>query len=191
MNAIMTIDFEASCLPRHGRSFPIEVGVSDLAGRTQAWLIRPHPVWQGWGWTAEAEGLHGLSRRQIEGEGLPAAIVLQNLAAAVRGHALEADSDLDARWLRTLALALALALAAGAVEPFRVGQVSGLLDAWQATPERAADAMRAADRMTRERHRAAADARWLALVLEGLRPRDGSVPRREMTQGSEPVGVAA
>jgi hypothetical protein len=182
--AIMTIDFEASCLPRHGRSFPIEVGVSDLAGRTQAWLIRPHPVWHGWEWTAEAEGLHGLSRRQVEREGLPAAVVLQNLAAAVRGHAVVADSDLDARWLRTLALA------AGAVETFHVGHVSGLLDAWQVTPERAADAMRAADRMTCERHRAAADARWLALVLEGLSP-DGLFYQGAAMRYSEPVRVAA
>nr|MEC6700676.1 hypothetical protein [Sphingobium sp. SJ10-10] len=36
----VTIDFEVSCLPHHGRSFPIEVGIADSQG-SRAWLIRP------------------------------------------------------------------------------------------------------------------------------------------------------
>ena len=55
----MAIDFEASCLPRHGRSFPIEVGIAG-GGIARSWIIRPHAAWAGWDWTAEAEALHGL-----------------------------------------------------------------------------------------------------------------------------------
>jgi hypothetical protein len=44
--------------------------------------------------------------------------------------------------------------------------------------------------MTCERHRAAADARWLALVLEGLSP-DGLFYQGAAMRYSEPVRVAA
>jgi hypothetical protein len=180
---VVTIDFEASCLPRHGRSFPIEVGVSDLQGRSRAWLIRPHDDWRDWGWTDEAERLHRLSRDRLQQDGLPAATVLRELTATVRGCQVVADSDLDAHWLRTLTAA------AGATQSFKVGHVSALLDAWRTTPEAAADAMLAADRLTRERHRAGPDARWLALVLDALRPREASA--FESPGGRRPTSTRA
>ena len=37
---IVTIDFEASCLPQRGRSYPIEVGIAGNKG-SLAWLIQP------------------------------------------------------------------------------------------------------------------------------------------------------
>ena len=37
---IIAIDFEASCLPRHGRSYPIEVGVAG-DGIERSWIIAP------------------------------------------------------------------------------------------------------------------------------------------------------
>ncbi len=86
----MAIDFEASCLPRHGRSFPIEVGIAG-GGIARSWIIRPHAAWTGWDWTAEAEALHGLSRARIEAEGEPADLVLAQLAAAVAGCRVVAD----------------------------------------------------------------------------------------------------
>jgi hypothetical protein len=100
---ILTLDFEASCLPKHGRSFPIEVGISDLRGVSRSWLIQPHDSWRTWAWTAEAERLHGLDRGQLEREGLPADQVLAALAGAVDGAYVVADCDLDADWLKTLA----------------------------------------------------------------------------------------
>jgi hypothetical protein len=163
---IMAIDFEASCLPKHGRSFPIEVGVCDLAGTSRAWLIRPHDHWRDWTWTEEAQALHGITRARLETDGFPADEVLTELSAVVRGCQVVADSDLDIEWLKTLAAA------ARKLATFKVDHVAVLLDAWNVTPERAADAMRAADRQTTVRHRAGPDARWLALVLDGLRPAD-------------------
>src|SRR3546814_5436437 len=62
---ILTIDFEASCLPRHGLSYPIEVGIA-REGKARSWLIRPHDDWAGWHWSAEAEALHGLDRDRVE-----------------------------------------------------------------------------------------------------------------------------
>ena len=29
---LIALDFEASCLPRHGRSYPIEIGIADEHG---------------------------------------------------------------------------------------------------------------------------------------------------------------
>ena len=76
---VITIDFEASCLPRHGLSYPIEVGIA-RKGQARSWLIRPHDDWAGWHWSAEAEALHGLSRDRVEREGLPVETVLAELA---------------------------------------------------------------------------------------------------------------
>ena len=101
---ILTIDFEASCLPRHGRSFPIEVGVAG-GGLSRSWLIRPAACWAGWDWTQEAEALHGISRARIERDGLPAAQVLAELVATVAGRRVIADSPLDQYWLDRLAAA--------------------------------------------------------------------------------------
>lgn len=154
----MTIDFEASCLPRHGRSFPIEVGIADGV-MSRSWLIRPHESWAGWDWTAEAEGLHGLSRERITLEGLPVAIVLAELAAAARGRRIVADSLIDQYWLHTLATA------AGAPSPFVIEHVATLIDEQGADEERVSAAVAFADSGAMTRHRAAGDALWLSAVI--------------------------
>lgn len=76
----VAIDFEANCLPRHGRSFPIEVWVTDGRG-VRSWLIRPVAERRAWDCTNEALALHGISpeRRVV------------------------ADSSLDSYWWRMLA----------------------------------------------------------------------------------------
>jgi hypothetical protein len=162
MTAIMTIDSEASCLPKHGRSFPIEVGLSDLSGRWRSWLIRPHADWREWSWTAEAENLHGISREALHAEGLPAAVVLRELAEAAAGHWVAADNDLDAEWLKTLAWA------ARTAPPFKVHHTSILLDLWRPTTEAASEAMARANTLVADRHRAGVDAQWLAYVIAEL-----------------------
>ena len=68
---LIALDFEASCLPRHGRSYPIEIGIADEHGLIRSWLIRPPDAWAGWGWTQEAERLHGISKEQLARDGLP------------------------------------------------------------------------------------------------------------------------
>jgi len=158
---ILTIDFEASCLPRHGLSYPIEVGIA-CNGKAQSWLIRPHDDWAGWHWSAEAEALHGLSLAQVNREGLPAEIVLAELAAACGGRRMVADSMIDQYWLDTLADA------AGQATPFFIDHVSLLLDEHRADEQRIGAAVAFADGRHAERHRAASDALWLSALLDHI-----------------------
>lgn len=155
---MLTIDFEASCLPRHGRSYPIEVGLAG-GGMVRSWLIRPHESWAGWDWTQEAEGLHGLTRARIEQDGQPVETVLAALAAATQGHSVVADSLIDQYWLDTMATA------AGMPSPFRITHVATVMDEQRAGPDRVAAAVAFADAQGALRHRAGGDALWLASVL--------------------------
>ncbi|MEI9852878.1 MAG: hypothetical protein WDN24_20705 [Sphingomonas sp.] len=95
MTDIVAIDFEASCLPRHGYSFPIEVGIAVNGDHVRSWLIAPDPGWEGWDWTREAEALHGISRDHLIAHGRPAGIVLAELTAEVGANRLVSDSSLD------------------------------------------------------------------------------------------------
>jgi hypothetical protein len=186
---VMTIDFEASCLPRHGKSFPIEVGIADASGATRAWLIRPHPDWDGWDWTEEAQSLHGLTRDRIEREGLPADLVVGQLADAVQGHRVIADSHLDAGWLDTLCRAAAVP------PPFGIGHVEEIVAGLGATDGDVQAVVADLDRWPFRRHRAEEDARWLAGLIAGLSARCAS-PGRPLfvwpaTAGAPPLRTAA
>jgi hypothetical protein len=99
------IDFEASCLPEYGQSYPIEVAVARVDGTSRTWLIRPADAWRYWDWAPEAEALHGISQELIAREGLPAKRVLAELNAFVGESIVYADADLDAHWLEVLAQA--------------------------------------------------------------------------------------
>ncbi len=158
----MTIDFEASCLPRHGRSFPIEVGIAD-GDMSRSWLIRPHDDWADWDWTAEAQALHDLSRYRIAWEGQSAAQVLAELVDATRGRRVVADSLVDQYWLDTLAAA------AGAPSPLAITHVTTLFDELGVDAHHIADAMAIADGQGTTRHRAAGDARWLWALIAHVR----------------------
>ncbi|WP_420142981.1 hypothetical protein [Sphingobium sp.] len=166
----MTIDFEASCLPRHGRSYPIEVGVAD-GGMARSWLIRPHDDWAGWGWTAEAEALHGLTRERIERDGQPAATVLAQLADVAQGCRMIADSPIDQYWLDMLAAA------AGVAAPFAIHHVTTLFDEQGADEERVQAAVSYADGQVTTRHRAAGDALWLSALVSHIRGMAQIVPQ--------------
>nr|WP_311268532.1 hypothetical protein [Sphingobium sp. WCS2017Hpa-17] len=173
---ITTIDFEASCLPRHGRSFPIEVGIADGA-MSRSWLIRPHDDWAGWDWTPEAEALHGLSRERIACEGLPASVVLAELVAATQGRRVVADSLIDQYWLDTLAAA------AGTPSPFAIEHVATLFDEACADEARIGAAVAFADRQGATRHSAAGDALWLSALIGHI--------RGAMLPESQPILLAA
>lgn len=161
----VAIDFEASCLPRHGRSYPVEVGISD--GRMlRSWLILPHADWDGWDWTAEAEAIHGIARSELLARGLPAERVMADLMEAVDGRRLVADSTLDQYWLDTLAAAASGAAGSGAVPV--IDHAAVLLDAWTVSADQVDLARQQADRRQPLRHRAAYDAEWLHLVLSAL-----------------------
>lgn len=155
---ILAIDFEASCLPRHGRSFPIEVGIAG-DGVDRSWLIRPHRSWTGWDWTAEAEALHGLSRAYIDHAGLPADVVLAQLVETVAGRPVVADSAIDQYWLETLAGAV------GVPAPFTIGRAAALLDEGGLDEGHIAAALAYANAHNPARHRAGDDARWLAALI--------------------------
>lgn len=155
----LAIDFEASCLPRHGRSFPIEVGIAGN-GRAESWLIRPHDDWAGWNWSEEAQELHGLSLEQIEREGRPAELVLELIAEAAGDCRMVADSMIDQYWLETLSAA------AGTNPPFEIDHVSLLLDEHGADEDRISAAVASANVCYPLRHRAASDALWLSALLD-------------------------
>jgi hypothetical protein len=176
MQGMLAIDFEASCLPRHGRSFPIEVGVSD-GQLVHSWLIRPDAQWEGWDWTAEAENLHGLSRARLWSEGLSPRRVMTELTLVVGDRPLVADSDLDQYWLDTLMAA------AGREDRLKISHAGLLIDQWQPSLSAVDQAKAEADRIQPQRHRAGADAHWLALTLRALAPRQerrAPEPFREM-----------
>lgn len=160
---IVAIDFEASCLPRHGRSYPIEVGISEDGKPARSWLIRPHPDWDGWDWTEEAQNLHGLTYDRILHEGLPAAQVAAELGAALRGRRVIADSELDEYWLHVLAKA------ARTAPPAAIEHIGDLLDEWGSTEDEIIAARSHVDRHALTRHRAGDDAAWLAGLIAALR----------------------
>jgi hypothetical protein len=158
----VTIDFEASCLPRHGRSFPIELGICTPHG-TQSWLIRPHEDWQGWDWTQEALDLHGITREQLERDGLAPDVVMAQALQAIGNARVIADSRIDSGWWATLSEA-----AAGLGAEIRIEHVDTLFDEIGATHAQIMAAQDQADLISPERHRAGADARWLRLLLDRL-----------------------
>jgi hypothetical protein len=162
MMPLITIDFEASCLPIHGRSFPVEVGIADLSGWSRSWLILPHADWRDWCWMPEAEALHGITRDRLGREGRPAQEVMAELNAATQGYRVIADHDLDQQWLATLSHS------AGVPATFRIGHIAELLDRYQPTPEALRRAVAIADGQAPMRHQARADAIWLASVANSV-----------------------
>jgi hypothetical protein len=156
------IDFEASCLPEYGQSFPIEVALAEVGGESRQWLIRPAPEWKYWDWAPEAEALHGLSREQIEREGLPVQQVLAELTEAAQGCEVYADADLDAFWLETLAQA------ARARATFPVRYLGELLVELGITRPQVVVALAEGRRRIPREHAARDDALRLAMTLQLL-----------------------
>jgi len=160
----VTIDFEASCLPRQGRSFPVEVGICGSEG-AESWLIAPAPSWRTWDWTEEAIRLHGITPQMLADEGLPPAQVFAELRRRTAGRTLVADSPVDSYWWETLAFA------AGCIHPSPIRHVGSILDGFQATTGDILAAQCRADALIPGRHRAREDASWLWALLSGLERR--------------------
>ncbi len=161
----VTIDFEASCLPRHGRSYPIEVGVSGPLG-TFSWLIKPLAEWREWEWTEEAFRLHGISRQQLDEQGLEPAFVVDEVRRAVGSARVIADSSIDGIWWQELLDAARPALIRPAA--IHIEHVRDIFDELNASPEQIRFAQQRADWLCPERHRAGADAHWLFTLLSTL-----------------------
>lgn len=100
INLPIFLDFEASSL--HYDSHPIEVAWSSPDGVIMSYLIKPEPDWVDWDDYAE-NYIHGISRAQLEAEGLSAVEVVKKMTAALAGHTVyTSDSMFDAKWCEKL-----------------------------------------------------------------------------------------
>jgi hypothetical protein len=165
MSNVAVIDFEASCLPDYGMSFPIEVALAPIDGPSHVWLIKPHPKWRYWDWSEEAERLHGLSLATIERDGLPAEQVLRELAEAAGGCRVYADSELDAYWQETLAEAV------GVPAPFPILDIGAVFLDMGVTRSEVDAAEAQARALLPKSHQADFDARRWAETIRILRRR--------------------
>lgn len=162
MDSLALIDFEASCLPENGQSFPIEVALARTDGSSHTWFIRPAPAWRYWDWDPEAEALHGISLDQLHKDGMPAAQVLSEMADFVGTANVYADADLDAYWLELLAHA------AGKPMPFHVHFLGEYFVERGFTRPQVVEALEAAKAYVPREHIARDDARRLAVVVRLL-----------------------
>lgn len=156
---IITIDFEASCLPQRGLSYPIEVGIAGDYG-SSAWLIRPHAGWLGWQWSEEAERLHGITPSQLQTEGQSVQVVANALQEALMGHQVIADSSFDNSWMETLIKAAGIGLRS------QIEHVGVLFDELETTADEIAAAQATIDLPTTHKHRARYDALWLLALIK-------------------------
>ncbi|MBL6080322.1 transcriptional regulator [Belnapia sp. T18] len=102
---IIFLDFEASSLGKHG--FPIEVGWVAEDGAGESHPIRPAPGWVEW--SAEAEGIHGISRDRLLRDGTPFDAVARRMMETLTNHDLYASApSWDGKWLSTLLRAAGL-----------------------------------------------------------------------------------
>lgn len=93
------IDFEASSLGRHG--YPIEVAWVLENGNSETFLIAPIEKWTDWDPAAEA--IHGISREQLNREGVATDVVANRLVDALQGHEVFASApSWDGKWLSAL-----------------------------------------------------------------------------------------
>lgn len=96
---LVFVDFEASSLTKH--SYPIEIGWAFEDGGRYSCLIRPATGWSDW--SEKAEAIHGISRRQLEQEGLAVEHVAKIAIDTLSGHELCASApSWDGKWLSVL-----------------------------------------------------------------------------------------
>jgi len=162
VSPVAIIDFEASCLPNDGLSYPIEVAIARVGGGSRSWLIKPAPKWFYWDWSEDAEALHGISREMLKQKGLPVRQVLHELAREVAGCRVYADSDLDSYWLETLAEACEEPL------PFPVLFLGELFREMRTNSNAIEQAEELALARLPQEHVARNDARRLAITVELL-----------------------
>lgn len=94
------IDIEASGL--HFDSYPIEVAIL-INDKCKSWLIKPESNWTYWCKTAES--LHGITRQEIEVNGLPVIEVAQQINDFLNESDTVLYSDAnrwDDDWISTL-----------------------------------------------------------------------------------------
>lgn len=145
------IDLEASGFGRG--SYPIEVGFALEDRNVHSFLIKPAPDWTHW--SEEAEQIHGISRQQLDEEGLNPREIALKLNELLRGKTLYSDAwSFDSSWVGRLFNEAEL------VQRFRIETVNKLLtqeqmEAWHDTKQNLWDEMDIG------RHRAANDVKVL------------------------------
>lgn len=160
---ICIIDFEATCLPAAGTSYPIEVAVGFPANDTvRSWLIRPDPGWpQKWHWDPESQKLHRLTPEDLQAHGQPSELVFRELRAGIDGHAVLSDNEVCDQ--------LSLARLAGGDPGVRLRSIVELYREMAGGDERLLErAFAHARTVAPKQHRAAANVRWHLAVYRCL-----------------------
>jgi|TARA_B100000749_G_C18398643_1_gene453674 hypothetical protein len=145
------IDLEASGFGRG--SYPIEVGFALEDRMVHSFLIKPAPTWLHW--SVEAELIHGISREQLQEEGMTPREVALKMNEILRGKTLYSDAwSFDSSWMGRLFDEAEL------VQRFRIETINKLLtaeqmEAWHDTKKSLWHTMNI------ERHRAANDVQVL------------------------------
>lgn len=125
------IDLEASGFGRG--SYPIEVGIALENRDILSFLIKPEDDWTHW--SAEAEEIHGISREQLQKEGMSIEEIALKLNELLRGQILYSDAwSFDSSWIGRLFDS------AGIVQRFRIETINKLLkpehvEHWHPTKE--------------------------------------------------------
>lgn len=125
------IDLEASGFGRG--SYPIEVGIALENRDIHSFLIKPEADWTHW--SDEAEQIHGISREQLQKEGLSIEDIALTLNDMLRGQTLYSDAwSFDSSWIGRLFDS------AGIVQRFRIETINKLLkpeqiEFWHPTKE--------------------------------------------------------
>ena len=125
------IDLEASGFGRG--SYPIEVGFALENRDIHSFLIKPEADWIHW--SQDAENIHGISRDQLEAEGMCIEDIALKLNSMLRGQTLYSDAwSFDSSWIGRLFDS------AGIVQRFRIETINKLLrpeqvEFWHPTKE--------------------------------------------------------
>ena len=125
------IDLEASGFGRG--SYPIEVGFALENREIYSFLIKPEADWTHW--SDEAEEIHGISREQLDAEGMCIEDIALKLNDMLRGQTLYSDAwSFDSSWIGRLFDS------AGIVQRFRIETINKLLkpeqvEFWHPTKE--------------------------------------------------------
>lgn len=155
------IDVEASGFGRG--SYPIEIGFALEDREVHSYLIKPAAQWTHW--SDEAEAIHGISRQQLQDEGLTPRDLALLLNERLRGKTLYTDAwSFDSSWIGRLFEEAEL------VQRFRMETINKLLspqemEMWQGTKKNLWQELNI------DRHRAANDVRVLQETY--LRVTDG------------------
>lgn len=125
------IDLEASGFGRG--SYPIEVGFALENRDIHSFLIKPEDDWTHW--SEEAQQIHGISREQLQAEGMCIEDIALKLNQLLRGQTLYSDAwSYDSSWIGRLFDS------AGIIQRFRIETINKLLkpeqvEFWHPTKE--------------------------------------------------------